>query len=346
MKRKLKVGVIGLGVGKGHAKCYIDSGLAEVVGICDVNMDRLEATGRELGIENRFTDHRKLLEIKGLEAVSVALPNAFHAPVTIDALNAGVHVLCEKPMAMNVSQAVKMNETAKKNKKFLMINFSYRFTPQAKMLKKYVDDGVVGKIYYGRTTWYRNRGIPGFGSWFGQKSLSGGGPLIDLGVHRIDLALWLMGHPEPATASGAVYDYIASGLAKKSGKKFDVEDLAVGMVKFKNGATLLVDICWASNTEKKEDMETVLFGTKGGLVHRNVDEGYQFEMKIFEERNGILQEIIPKEMNVSVESSMVYFARCVLENRKPEASGEHGIAVQRILDGIYKSAELGKEIKI
>ena len=343
-RRKLRVGVVGLGMGKGHIKGYKAHPGCEVAAICDVNTEALERVRKEFEIQSTYTDAGKMFKEAGLDAVSIATPNVFHAPLTIAALKAGLHVLCEKPMAMTVAESLEMEKTAKKAKKNLMINFSYRFSPMSFALKQQVDKGVVGDIYFGRTVWHRRRGLPGFGGWFGNKAMAGGGPLIDLGVHRLDLALWLMGYPEPVSASGSVYNVIAKEMAIKQKKHYSVEDLACGLIKFDNGATLIIEASWALNINENEHMVTSLYGKKGGLIQKNTEGGYTFSAEIFTEEGG---NLFTKKLDRTigdVPSSFAEFVNSILEKRKPVATGEQGIKVMKILEGIYKSARTGKEV--
>lgn len=350
-KDRLNVAVIGLGMGRHHLKGYHDYPRSHAVAICDVDPARLAQFAAECRIpqENCFTDYRRLLaEAKRLEldAASVALPNALHAPVSIAALDAGLHVLCEKPMAMNVREARAMLAAARRGGRRLMINFSYRFMPQTQALKSCVDAGAIGEVYYGRTAWYRRRGLPGFGGWFGQKKLSGGGPIIDLGVHRIDLAMWLMSNPKPVAVSASTYDAIGARIAREQGKAFDVEDLGSAFIRFENGATLLAEASWAGFTQKREEMITQLLGTKGGILHSNVNETYEFEARIFTEHDGALWESRLQQGLGPCPTAYQEFVNAILDGREPIAPGEHGLAVQQVLDAIYKSAATGREVRI
>jgi predicted dehydrogenase len=227
-----------------------------------------------------------------------------------------------------------------------MINFSFRFTQQSQALKRQVESGILGDIYFARTVWHRRRGMPGFGGWFGSKKLSGGGPLIDLGVHRLDLALWLMGYPRPVWVMGSTYHQIAGEKARREGKVFDVEDLAVGMVKFENGASLELEASWAANIAENELMETRLLGTRGGLVQRNKNEGYEFEAELFIEREGCQFDMKLHPPVPAVPTPMAHFAQCILNNEPPTASGEEGLVVMELLDAIYESAATGAPVKI
>jgi predicted dehydrogenase len=337
--------VVGLGVGANHVEGYRKDGRAEVVALCDVDRQRLEERGRKYGVSALFSDAREMFRKVELDGVSIATPNKFHAPLSIAALRRGLHVLCEKPMAMNAREAERMLAEAGKARRNLMINFSYRFSDMSRALKHQVDSGVIGEIYFGRTVWHRRRGIPGFGGWFTSKELAGGGPLIDLGVHRIDLALWLMGYPDPVAVSGAAHNVIARELARKARKTFTVEDLACGIVKFANGATLIVEASWAANIAEPEHMVTMLCGTKGGLVQRNVGGGYDFTAEVYTDEGGYLFTKKLDEAMVHSPSAWSEFVSSILEKRPPMATGEEGLKVMKILDGIYQSARTGKEVR-
>ena len=227
-----------------------------------------------------------------------------------------------------------------------MINFSYRFTEQSMALKQQVEAGILGDVYFARTIWHRRRGLPGFGGWFGQKALSGGGPLIDLGVHRLDLALWLMGYPKPVWVMGSTYNPIGSALAQEKGKQFDVEDLAVGLIKFDNGATLELEASWAANINERELMETRLFGTKAGLVQRNLEETYKFEAEIYLERDGAHFDMKLHGPTRPVPTSMAHFVDSILNDTPHIATGEEGLLVMEILDAIYATAKLGQPVRV
>jgi len=345
MSAKLRMGVIGLGMGQGHARGYQSHPDAELVALCDLDTGRLEAVAAELGVAQTYTDLDEMLTKADLDAVSVALPNKLHAPFTIKALRRGLHVLCEKPMARTLREAERMLAAAAKAGKNLMINFSYRFSDMSYALKEQVDLGVVGDIYFGRTVWHRRRGFPQFGSWFGDKEMAGGGPLLDLGVHRLDLALWLMGYPDPVAVSGSTYDPIARATARRERKKYSVEDLACGLIKFANGATLLLESSWALNIGEDEHMVTELYGTRGGLVQRNCDGGYAFEAELYtEEGESLFSKKLDRRI-MGAPSSYHEFIDSILEDRQPMASAEQGLKVMKILEGIYKSAETGREVR-
>ncbi len=344
--KKLRVGVIGLGMGRSHIDGYQKHPQAELVAIADTDTARLEKIGAERGIASRYTSALKMIQRENLDIVSVVTPNKFHKPLTLAAFKAGCHVLCEKPMAMNAAEAREMLAASRKARKRLMINFSYRFTDQSWALKKEVESGILGDIYFGRTIWHRRRGMPGFGGWFGTKALAGGGPLIDLGVHRLDLALWLMNYPKPEWVLGRTYNPIASAIARRENKTFDVEDLAAGFITFTNGATLEVEASWAANIAERELMETRLLGTAGGLVQRNLNETYDFEAEIYTERNGSNFDTRLHPPTPRPPSAQAHFVDAILKGTPHIATGEEGLIVMQLLDALYESARKKKPVKI
>ncbi|MBI4473748.1 MAG: Gfo/Idh/MocA family oxidoreductase [Acidobacteria bacterium] len=344
---KLRIGIIGLGIGRDHAAGYKSHPRADLVAMADLDESRLCEFGDQYHVTKRYRSAEEMLANEKLDVVSVCTPNKFHAPLTMAALKAGAHVLCEKPMAMNTAEAQQMLAAARQTGKRIMINFSYRFDPKARALKSQVDAGVLGEIYFARSAWHRRRGLPGFGGWFGQKELAGGGPLIDLGVHRIDLALWLMGYPKPGWVLASTYNPIGRRLAKEQGKKFDVEDFAVGLIKFDNGATLEVEASWAANIAENELMETRLFGTKGGGVHRNVRETYEFEAEIYTERDGYLYDTkLHFPPGPPLQGQYYHFVESILTNTPHLATGEEGFIVMELLDAIYESAATGQPVEV
>jgi predicted dehydrogenase len=344
--KKLRVGVIGLGMGRGHIRGYLSHPKAKLVAIADLDEERLKKTGEEFDIEGRYTDYKEMLKEEKLDVVSVATPNFLHKPQTIAALEAGCHVCCEKPMAMNAQEAQDMNDAAKKAKKRIQINFSFRFTEQSWALKKQVESGILGDIYFARTVWHRRRGLPGLGSWFGIKEQAGGGPLIDLGVHRLDLALWLMNYPKPVWVMGSTYNAIAHKIAKEQGKKYDVEDLAAGLIKFENGATVAVEASWAGNVKENDLMETRLWGTEGGLVQKNIGEGYSFEAELYLEKEGSQFDMKLHPPVPGAPNAQYHLIESIVNDTPHVATGEEGKTVMMLLDALYKSAELGEPVKL
>ena len=207
---KLKIAIVGTGsISHSHIRAYLQNPDVELYAFCDINEERVKMMGEKYGVKRLYTDEAAMLrELPEIDAVSVCTWNSQHAPCTIMALNAGKHVLCEKPMATCAADAVKMKEAAEKNGKLLMVGFVRRYGNDAKILKDYIDGGYFGEIYYGKATYLRRNGSPG--GWFGDKSRSGGGPLIDLGVHVIDLTRYLMGNPAPVAKGPAAIKSLGS----------------------------------------------------------------------------------------------------------------------------------------
>jgi len=346
----LRCCVIGLGMGRNHAKAYHEHPDCRLAAVCDIDPKRLKQATGDFACTG-YADWREMLKREKPDILSVATPNHLHAEMAIGGFKAGCHVLCEKPMALNARQGEAMLRAAKQARRRLMINFSYRFTPAAYALKVQVDAGVLGKVYAGRSVWHRRRGIPGFGGWFGQKKLSGGGPLIDLGVHRLDLALWLMGHPQPQWVMANTFAPIATRLAKASRKAYDCEDAAFAMIRFQDGAMLNLEASWALNTRENEFMETRLYGTDGGLAHFNVSEGngffgYTFDGECFVEKQGVQYNIRAQAPIPQVRSAYAHFAECVRDGTEPIATGEQGLTVMRLLDAVYASAAKGAPVRL
>ncbi|MEM1063302.1 MAG: Gfo/Idh/MocA family oxidoreductase, partial [Planctomycetota bacterium] len=238
---KIRVGVIGLGHGRRHIEGYREHPTAEVVAIADLDDERLDSVGREFGIAHRYDAADALLASDDLDAVSICVPNKFHHDMTLTALGRGLHVLCEKPLAMDAAEATEMAETAAACDRRLTVNFAFRFTAEAQALKAQVAAGRLGGVYFARSVWHRRRFVPGFGGWFTRKQSSGGGAMIDIGVHRLDLALWLMDFPEPDWVLANHWDGLTAPLAEEAGADFDVEDFAAATIRFKNGMMLAVE---------------------------------------------------------------------------------------------------------
>lgn len=359
MGEKLRAGVIGLGMGCNHVRGYRKHPDVELVAVADVDPERLQQRGaNDLKVPACYSTAEEMLEKEKLDIVSVAVPNFVHKDLTIKALKAGANVLCEKPMAMNEREAVEMMECARKCGRKLGINFSYRFLNQSREMKKIVDNGGVGEIYYAQTNWFRRKGIPGLkqgnfnspgaaGRWFFDKEMSGGGPLIDLGVHRLDFCLWMMGYPEPEWVMGSTYDKLGPGIAAETNNHFTVEDLASAMIRFKNGATLQIVASWASHVKEQELMNARLLGTKGGLLQFNINEGYEFRIQHYFDLAGQAYDSSPHNLPQEDYLGSYYaFADAVAKDKPFLVKMEEGVMVMRILDAIYASAKTGAPVKL
>src|SRR5690625_2816156 len=283
-----------------------------------------------------------MLEKVEIDAVSVCVPNKFHAEAAIAALKAGCHVLCEKPPAMNTEEAELMMETAKKVDKILTYGFHYRYSPEVEITKAFIDADEMGEIYSARVHAIRRRGIPGWGV-FTNKELQGGGPLIDIGVHMLDTALYLMGYPEPEIALGKTHQQIGNQkgiglLGEWDYENFSVEDMAVAMITFKNGATLMLESEFAANVEKADTMQVSLMGSKGGADI--------FPLKIYQEKHETLIDVTPAyppQIDV-YEREITRFVDSCIKGTAPLSTPAQGVIIQKMIDAIYQSAETNKAI--
>lgn len=351
--KKWRVGIIGIGgIFKGsHIWEYLEDERLEVVALCDIIEERAtEIRDKYFPNAAVYTDFRELLKDETIDSVDICTPNYLHSIIAVAAFEAGKHVFCEKPDAVNVEEVLKMNRAAEKAGKTLMIMRNNRFSPASQYAKKYIESGAMGDIYCGRCGWQRRRGIPGKGGWFTTKAKSGGGPLIDLGVHMIDLAIWLMGSPKPVTVTGSTYckfadsdtsDSVNSDFGDKvSGGTFDVEDLAMGTIRFDNGAQLQIEFSWASNI-KKENRFVELRGTKAGLSWHDGD------VEIFTEMHGQGCDIHPSNLQPEKKEhvlNLINFYDVVIDGKEPVFKPQQGIDMIKILCAIYKSAETGREV--
>ena len=353
---KLKVAVIGNGGISGvHLRGYSLNPDVEIYALCDINEERLNRRGDEYHVDpaRRFTDVNEMLAAcPEIEAVSVCTWNAAHAQCAIAALNAGKHVLCEKPMAMTVEEAEAMQAAAEKNNRLLMIGFVRRFGNDCAIMKDFIDNGYFGDIYYAKATYLRRKGCPG--GWFVDKARSGGGPLIDLGVHIIDLCRYLMGNPKPVSVYGATFNKLGnrSNIKSKAGyisqtreneDIFNVEDLATAMIRFDNGSVLQIEASFSLNIEKDEGV-LQFFGTKAGA---KLDP----ELTIYSEMNDYMTNVkLANSTALSFdglfENEINHFVECVRTGKPCRNPAQDGVTLMKILTGIYKSAETGHEVLI
>ncbi len=335
---KVRVGIIGSGIGGLHATGLSKCADAQIAAICDIDRTRASKLAEDHSIPTVYTEYQELTSDKSVDAIVVATPNKFHAPMTIAALEAGKHVMCEKPLAMNAVEAAKVVEAGAKSGKVLMTGFNNRFRGDSQLLKKFIEDGELGEIYYAKTGWVRRRCFHMLGGWFMQKDLSGGGPLIDLGVHVLDLALWLMGNPKPVSVMGSSYAMLGPQFFKKKGMVYDVEDLAAAFVKLENGATVVMEASWQSHVAKDEAY-TKLVGTEGGA---DLDP-----LRIYKDMFGSPVDIQPQFDQVSGhEMEIRHFISCVKGESQCISTGEHGLHVMQVLDAIYESTRTGRSVDI
>jgi predicted dehydrogenase len=354
-KSKIKVGIIGTGaISHVHMSGYKRlPDRVEVAAVCDINGDKVKKYAEQYGVSNYYTDYNEMLAKEKLDAVSVTTWNSEHKPATIAALNAGVDVICEKPMALNAHEAIEMEKAAKKTNKILMIGFVRRYANDTAIVKDFINGGLMGDIYYAKATYLRRNGCPG--GWFGDKNYSGGGPLIDLGVHVMDLSRYLAGCPLPVSAYGATFSNLGPDRVKGAAVSWNVsdfdaskfshsvEDLAVALIRFDNGFTLSVEASF--NLNIKHDVGTIeLFGTKSGI---KIDPG----VDIYSDMNGHFVNIQPAENSAIsfdglFEKEIAHFVECVETRKQPLSPAHDGVVLMKMIDAIYESAKTGSEAKI
>lgn len=348
---KLKIGVIGTGsISVEHLNAYTKNPHVELYALCDINEKILAKRAEEYGVTRTFTNCEEMLALDEIDAVSVCTWNAAHAPCAIAALNAGKHVLCEKPMALNARQAREMQEAARKNGKLLMIGFVRRFGNDCRILQDLIEQEQFGEIYYTKATYLRRKGNPG--GWFGDKARSGGGPLIDLGVHVIDLTRYLLGNPKPVSVYGATFQKLFDRKDVKGEPGYrataageqdvcDVEDLASAMIRYDNGAVSTVEASFSLNL-KKDVGEIQLFGTKAGAKLNP-------ELEMYTQLGGYMTDVT-MPMRTSLDFNGLFareidhFVDCIRLGIPCRTPAEDGVTLMTILDGIYESARTGHEV--
>ena len=354
-RKKLEMAFIGTGmISHSHFDALKKFDDAEIVALCDIDGEALEKAREATGVDKDkcFTDYNDMLKKVNPQSVNVCTPNGEHAPCTIAASKAGAHVIVEKPMAMNSKEVKAMIDAAKKAKKKLVIGFQYRYDPRTQYLSTMRDNGVFGDIRFGRVQALRRRGIPNWGV-FGQKHLQGGGPMIDIGVHVLEMCHFTMGSPKPVAACGMAETYMGN---KKEATKihnewpnwdyktYTVEDLAIGHVRFDNGAVIHIEASFAAHHEHKGTMDFQIMGTKGGAkwetseIYTDVND-YMMNMKP--------SYMEPSGFQVFFDLKLRNFVDHVLYNKPSMAPAEHGLMVQQMLDAVYASADKGgKEVLI
>ena len=347
---KLRAGIIGTGgISHSHLRGYRElSDRVEVVACCDIDGEKAKTYAEKNGVARHYDNCYDMLKNETLDVVSVTTWNSAHAECTIAALNAGCNVICEKPMAMNAKEAQAMKDAADKAGKLLMLGFVRRHGNDAAAAVDLIQKDYLGEIYYAKATYLRRCGFPG--GWFGDKSRSGGGPLIDLGVHVIDLTRYVMGNPRPVSVYGATFDKIGARAhiktdgwvseTKVDRPIFDVEDLAVAMIRFDNGALLSVETSFNLNI-KNASGDIELFGSKAGLSFSPFELHGEFNDRLADiALHGDNTFNFDRDFNREIKN----FVDAVVGKAAPLATAEDGVLLMQILDAVYRSAETGETV--
>ena len=339
------VAVIGCGgiAKKGHFPNIDKLPNLNLYGVCDVDIERAKDIQKTYNCPKVTDDYKELLMDPQVDSVHICTPNFLHKTIAVEALKAKKHVIVEKPIAITVADAEEIFKTAKENNVYVMSANCFRYVTEATMLKKFMDAGMLGEIYYAKVEALRRRGIPPHGV-FTSKEKQGGGPLIDICIHVIDMAMYLLGNPKPVAVSGASFAKIGPFEGHATGvrgpwnpKEFEVEDFACGMVRFETGQVMVIETSFAANIEKDKQNVTLL-GTKGGADTQ--------PLKVYTEHEGFMTDITP----VLVDKTNFYeveikgFYNAVENGIEPPIKEDEVINVMKIIEGLYKSAETGKEV--
>ncbi|MBN2981695.1 MULTISPECIES: Gfo/Idh/MocA family protein [Cohnella] len=348
---QIGIGVIGLGsISEMHLKSYRNNPDARLVAVCDLNEERAREKADKYGVPHVYTDYREMLKNPDIDAISVCTWNNTHALFAVAALDAGKHVLVEKPLCKTVEEALDIEAAVKRSGKQLQVGFVRRYGSNTQIVRSFMESGELGEIYYAKTSCIRRLGNPG--GWFGDIQRSGGGPLIDVGVHVIDLCWYLMGRPKVKSISGNAYNKLGNranvrNLNYYKAADYDaalntVEDMANALIRFENGASLYVDVSFSLHA-KKDELTVKLYGTKGGV---ELEPELTF---VLEKENTILNAVpqinhLTFDFASGFQAEIDHFIAVCQGSKETLSPVEDGVEMMKILCGVYESARLGKEI--
>ena len=349
---KMNIGLIGAGaISDAHMGAYAKNSQCRLLAVADLNEDRARQKAAQYGADRIYTDYRSLLADPDIHAVSICVPNLYHADAAIAALEAGKHVLLEKPLCTTLEDAYRIQAAVNRSGRILMVGYVRRYDQNAQIARQFVENGDLGEIYYAKASFLRRLGNPG--GWFADRSKSGGGPLLDIGVHVIDLCWFLMGRPKVRSVSGNIYNKLGNrshiknlSYYKTSDYSADintVEDFANALIRFENGASLFVETSYTLHA-KKDMLDVQLFGDKGGIA---VDP----ELTIITEKYDTILNASPQidrqgfQMESAFQNEIDHFVACCINNTKPLSPVEDGVELMKILTGIYESSEKGTEVQ-
>jgi predicted dehydrogenase len=348
---KFRVGIIGTGaIAQEHLRSYAAHPDVEVVAVSDLNLERAKSVADQFGAPRAYGDPAELLADDEVDGVSICTWNNTHATWAIAAVEAGKHVLVEKPLSRTYAEALEIQRVVERHDRVVQVGFVRRHSPNAQVLKSFIDSGDLGQIYYAKASCIRRIGNPG--GWFADKEVAGGGPLIDVGVHVIDLCWYLMGSPRAVAVSGNTYSVLGNranitSLPRWKVSDYDpdknsVEDMANAVVRFENGASLMVDASFTLHAVK-DSLNVSVFGDKGGAE-------LEPKLQIATERHDTVLNMEPQISSASFEgqagfyNEIANFVDASLGRAESVAPAWHGVEIMKILDGIYASAAAGKEI--
>lgn len=351
---QLHVGVIGLGViAEEHLQCYQQLPGVPVIALAGLEPDRLSELKERYRVPHTYRDYQELLAREDVDAISICVPNHLHAPIALAALERGKHVLSEKPLARSAAEAERMIRAAEQADRALHVVFNHRYRGDVQLLKRYLDEGQLGRIYQLEASWLRSAGIPSLGSWFTSKEMAGGGPLIDLGLHMLDMALYLLGEPDVVSVSASTYAELGPrglggryGIQKMTtGSSFEVEDLATAFIRLAGGVTLLLQASWAVHGKADNDLSLMLYGTDGGAELHSHSSAWQNTLRLYFERFDTPHEVRPHvgrgERHLAVLRNFVAAIRHGDHRSRP---AHEALQRARIIDACYTSAQEQREV--
>lgn len=357
--RPLRAGVVGVGwAGQQHMAGYDALPDVELVAIAAKEDDKVAALADRYRAPGRYDDLETMLSDADLDVVSLATPTAMHAPMSVTALDAGVHVLCEKPMAESAERANAMVAAAEANNRVLEVTFNKRRGRETVALSRAIEEGVLGEVYYVKAGWVRRRGIPGLGTWFTRKAMAGGGPMMDIGIHVLDMALHVMGEPEVSTVSGATYaQFGPRGLGGSGGgsnkwgaddgdRPFEVEDLGTAFVRMGSGATLLLEASWAQFVPR-DRIYLEVYGSEGSAALELAVGSRPGSLTLTTDVAGMPAVIEPDLGPEGGHAEAVAdFVAAVRSGDWAGHRGQVGLKRTAIIDACYASADSGSEVSL
>ncbi|WP_068775713.1 Gfo/Idh/MocA family protein [Paenibacillus sp. FJAT-26967] len=348
---KIRIGVIGAGtISRMHFNSYQKNPGAIIVAVCDLNEERAREKADIYQAAKVYTDYKELLADPEIDAVSICTWNNTHAEISIAALRAGKNVLVEKPLCKTVEEALAVEKAVEESGKTLQVGFVRRYASNTRIIRSFMDNGSIGEVYYAKASCIRKLGNPG--GWFSDIERSGGGPLIDVGVHVIDLCWYLMGRPKVKSISGNTYTKLGNrsnveNLAYYKAADYDaehntVEDMANAMIRFENGASLLVDVSFTLHA-KEDELTVKLYGDKGGAE-------LEPKLTLITEQHNTILNTTPQINNLSFDfaagfqDEIDYFIEVCQGTKETLSPVQDGVEMMKILCGVYESSRLGKEI--
>lgn len=342
MAQPIRIGILGAGwPGAAHARGFADAGGFSIAAVADLIPDRRKTLVGAFQIPREYTEAEALLADKEIDAVSICLPTHLHLPIALAALKAGKHVVCEQPPAMTAKEAKQLSATAARRKKVLLYSFQRRFGPAEQAAAQTITKGYAGDVFHARVQWMRTRGVPIGTGWFTDKSKSGGGAMIDIGLHMLDLAWHLLGQPQPLGVYAVSYRKFANTLPERV--KMDVDDSTFALIRFKDNKSIEIAASWALNQPPQQQGTLCRVMGDKGAVDVYTPTGATLYRK-FDEKGAAKGVPLKPPQLAGHAALMRHFRDCVVRHTKPMIGGPEGLALMEMVDAIYKSAESGKSV--